>query len=233
MKIGTLPASVLRAPVVAVLCLLLAVSCGPPDGLDRATLDPACPPGLGRGLLDGSFLGPDDDRGGPAVRKLLRNPDFGASDEAAEDLRAGVVDARLVATLARITQEHTICVDVFKEGHFFIRGVEDGPRIPEGYGEAGGLPNTHFFGRAADIRYVDGEPVEGNATSRAVLDVGRTLAGIPAAGRPDQIIGPEAWTRRLGYGYGRGWILDQDQLDLHDKHIHLGYLRERGTRNTR
>lgn len=215
------------------LCVLLASACGTPDGLDREALNPACPPGLGRGLLDDGFLGPDDERGGPAVRKLLRNPDFGASSEAAEDLRGGVVDPRLVETLRTVTERHRICVDVFKEGHFFIQGVEDGPRIPDGYGEAGGLPNTHYFGRAADIRYVDGEPVEGSGTSRAVLGVGETLASIPAGRRPDQIIGPEAWTRRLGLGYEEGWILDRDQLGLHDEHIHLGYIEEDSTRNTR
>ena len=188
---------------------------------------------MGRGILDPGFLGPDDDRGGPAVKKLLEDENFGASGEAAEDLRRGVVDGRLVATLRTVTEEHRICVDVFKEGHFFLPGVEDGPRIPEGYGKAGGLPNTHYFGRAADIRYVDGEPVENNGTSREVLDVGRILAGIPPERRPDQIIGPESWSRELGFGYERGWILDKDQLELHDEHIHLGYLREKGTRNTR
>jgi len=215
-----------------VAATLLAVSCGPPNGLDRENLDPACPPGLGRGILDPGFLGPDDERGGPAVRKLLENPDFGASGEAAEDLRGGVVDPRLVAALRAVADEHKICVDVFKEGHFFIRGVEDGPRIPEGYGRAGGLANTHFFGRAADIRYVDGEPVGGNGSSPAVLDVGRVLAGVPPGKRPDQIIGPEEWTRELGYGYEEGWILDRDQLELHDEHIHLGYIQKNGTRNT-
>ena len=215
------------------LCVFFAVGCSTPDDLDRATTDPACPPGLGRGLFDGSFLGPDDERGGPAVQGLLRNPNFGASDEATEDLRAGVVDPRLVGTLRTVTRERRICVDVFKEGHFFIQGVEDGPRIPEGYGQAGGLPNTHFFGRAADIRYVDGEPVGGNGASRPVLDIGTILAGLPPARRPDQIIGPESWTRELGFGYEEGWVLEQDQLDLHAEHIHLGYTRARGTRNTR
>ena len=221
--------------VVVALCLcgLLAASCSATDDLDRVTTDPACPPGLGRGILDPGFLGPEDDRGGPAVRRLLANPDFGASGDAAEDLRSGVVDPRLVEALRGITREHSICVDVFKEGHFFIPGVEDGPRIPEGYGEAGGLPNTHFFGRAADIRYVDGEPVEGNGASPSVLGVGRVLAAMGPRERPDQIIGPEDWTRRLGFGYRRGWVLDRDQLDLHDEHIHLGFTRARGTRNAR
>ncbi len=235
MKVGSSSPAPRRAlAVVLVLAaVLLAASCGPPDGLDRQNLDPACPPGLGRGILDPGFLGPDDDRGGPAVRKLLGDEDFGASGDAAEDLRSGVVDPRLVAALRAVAGEHRICVDVFKEGHFFIDGVEDGPRIPEGYGRAGGLPNTHYFGRAADIRYVDGEPVEGNGSSPEVIGVGRILAGIPASRRPDQIIGPEDWTRELGFGYERGWIVDKDQLDLHSKHIHLGYIEARGTRNAR
>ena len=226
-------AASVRALVVLVLTALLAASCGPPDGIDGENFDPACPPGLGRGILDPAFLGPDDERGSPAVRGLLEMETFGGSGEAAEDLRGGVVDPRLVAALRAVADEHRICVDVFKEGHFFIPGVEDGPRIPEGYGRAGGLPNTHFFGRAADIRYVDGEPVEGNGTSPEVHDVGRILAGLPPERRPDQIIGPEDWTGELGFGYGRGWILDRDQLELHDEHIHLGYIQARGTRNDR
>ena len=233
-KVGTpSPQTRFLAAAVALAAVLLAASCGPPDGLDRGNLDPACPPGLGRGILDPGFLGPDDDRGGPAVRKLLANEDFGASGDAAEDLRSGVVDPRLVAALRTVADEHRICVDVFKEGHFFIEGVEDGPRIPDGYGRAGGLPNTHFFGRAADIRYVDGEPVEGNGSSPEVLDVGRVLASIPAPERPDQIIGPESWAEALGRSTEEGWILDEDQLERHKDHIHLGYIRHDGTWNTR
>ena len=219
--------------VAACLCVLLAAACDGPDDLDRVTSDPACPPGIGRGVFDPGFLGPDDERGGPGVRELLQDPNFGASSEAAEDLRAGVVDDRLVGALRAVTEEHRICVDAFKEGHYFIEGVEDGPRIPDGYGEAGGLPNTHFFGRAADIRYVDGEPVEGNARRAEVLGVGRVLGDIPPRQRPDQIIGPAGWTGELGFGYEEGWILDPDQLALHDDHIHLGYNRNRGTRNVR
>jgi hypothetical protein len=221
--------------VVAVIGVLaiFAVSCGRPEGLDGESLDPACPPGLGRGIFDGGLFGEDDPRGSRPVRRLLDNPDFGASGEAADDLRAGVVDPRLVETLRTVTRQHRICVDVFKEGHYFIPGVEDGPRIPEGYGEAGGLPNTHYFGRAVDIRYVERKPVEGNGEDPDVLGVGRVLAGLPPQRRPDQIIGPESWTQRLDRSYEEGWIIDQDQLDLHDDHIHLGYIRDRGTRNTR
>ena len=107
-----------------------------------------------------------------------------ARPQAAYDLERRGVDKRLVATLGVLTKEHRLCVDTFKKGHSFLPGVPDGPRIPEGYGKAGGLPNTHYFGRAADVRWVDGEPVEGNGTEADVLEVGEILAGIPPRGDP-------------------------------------------------
>ena len=194
----------------------------------------ACPPGIGRGLWDLDLPWSQDEAPVDAgARRLLENPDFGATPQAARDLEAGVVDGRLVATLRAVTEGHRICVEAFKEGHYFEPGVPDGPRIPEGYGEAGGLPNTHYYGRAADLYWVDGKPVGGNATDPAVLDVGRILAEIPARRRPDQIIGPPAWANSLGYGREKGWVLARDQLELHEDHLHLGYLDERGTRNAR
>jgi len=71
--------------------------------------------------------------------ELLESPNFEASAAAAEDLRSGVVDERLVSALLEVTEEHEICVDAFKEGHYFLSGVKDGPFIPDGYGEAGAL----------------------------------------------------------------------------------------------
>ncbi len=191
--------------------------------LDEGRLAPVCPPGLGRGVWDPGFFFGDDAPARNAAQKLLDDPNFGASPEAAGDLETGIVDERLVAALRDVTREHRICVDAFKEGHYFLPGAPEGPRIPEGYGEAGGLPNTHYFGRAADIRWVDGKPVEGNATDPEVLDVGRILADIPQRRRPDQIIGPPGWTRALGYGREAGWVLDADQLELHEDYLHIGY----------
>jgi hypothetical protein len=203
------------------------------ERLEGARLTPACPPGVGRGIWDLDLLGGEDAGATGEAKELLEEPNFGASPEAAGDLEAGVVDERLVAVLLTITREHRICVDAFKEGHYFLPGVPDGPRIPEGYGEAGGLPNTHYYGRAADIRWVDGKPVEGNATDPAVLAVGRVLTDIPPRRRPDQIIGPERWTEALGYGREEGWVVDPDQVELHGKHLHIGYMTKEGTRNAR
>jgi len=158
--------------------------------------------------------------------ELLETRNFEASRRAIGDLRDGVVDERLVNTLQTVAEEHRICVDAFKEGHYFFPGVEDGPLIPEGYGKAGGLPNTHYYGRAADIRRVNGKPVRGNGTDPDILDVGRTIAGIPLQQRPDQIIGPRDWTEALDRSRGEGWIREEDQLELHEDHLHLGYTSE-------
>lgn len=179
------------------------------------------------------MIGDDAEPGSTRVHKLLESPNFGATPQATDDLERGVVDQRLITTLEVLTREHRICVETFKEGHYFLPGVPDGPRIPEGYGKAGGLPNTHYFGRAADIRWVDGKPVEDNAANQDVLEVGKTLARIPPERRPDQIIGPPSWSRTLGYGREEGWVLAPDQLKLHKDHIHLGYMDRQGTHNSR
>ena len=167
------------------------------------------------------------------VKELLETPNFEASSKAIGDLKAEIVDPRLVATLQVVAEKHRICVDAFKEGHYFLPGVPDGPLIPNSYGDAGGLPNTHYYGRAADVRRVDGKPVRGNGSDPDVLDVGETIAGIPPQQRPDQIIGPPSWTKGLRRSYEEGWILDADQLKLHEDHLHIGYISDDGTRNTR
>lgn len=175
------------------------------------------------------------ERGGGSgeAGELLESPNFEASAAAAGDLRSGVVDERLVSALLEVTEKHEICVDAFKEGHYFLPGVTEGPFIPEGYGEAGGLPNTHYHGRAADIRRVDGKPVRGSSADPDVVGVGEILAGIAPGRRPDQIIGPPDWTEALGRSREEGWVLDEDQLELHENHLHIGYRSEDSTSNTR
>ena len=167
------------------------------------------------------------------AKELLETRNFEASPKAIGDLKAGIVDERLVTTLRAITEEHRVCVDAFKEGHYFLPGVPDGPLIPDGYGDAGGLPNSHYYGRAADIRRVDGRPVRGNGTDPDVLNVGEIISRVPPQERPDQIIGPESWAEALGRSSEEGWILNKDELERHKDHIHLGYIRNDGTWNTR
>lgn len=167
------------------------------------------------------------------ARALLETRNFEASRNAIGDLKAGIVDERLITTLQTLTEEHRICVDAFKEGHYFLPGIPDGPVIPDSYGEAGGLPNSHYYGRAVDVRRINGKPVRGNGTDPDVLDIGEIISGIPPHERPDQIIGPESWAETLGRSGEEGWILDEDQLKLHEDHIHIGYIRDDGTWNAR
>jgi hypothetical protein len=217
-----------RAITVAALLfgIVLLTACG---SLKEVDLTPACPPGVGGGIRDlGLLKGDDAGSGSTAVRKLLESPNFGATSQAVRDLERGIVDQRLIATLRLLSREHRICIQTFKEGHYFLPGVEDGPRIPEGYGKAGGLRNTHYFGRAADVWWVDGKPVEGNATDQNVLEIGEILADIPPGRRPDQTIGPPRWAKALGYGRKKGWVLAPDQLGLHRDHIHIGYMNDSG-----
>ena len=65
------------------------------------------------------------------VRKLLADRDFGATPQAAQDLEAGVVDERLVGVLRTLTEEHRVCVEAFKEGHFFEPGILTDPASPK------------------------------------------------------------------------------------------------------
>ena len=167
------------------------------------------------------------------ARELLETRNFEASRNAIGDLKGSVVDERLVTTLQAVTEEHRICVDSFKEGHYFLPGVPDGPLIPDSYGSAGGLQNSHYYGRAADIRRVNGKPVRGNGTNPDVLDVGEIISRVPPQERPDQIIGPESWAEALGRSSEEGWILDEDQLERHEDHLHIGFIRDEGTWNER
>jgi hypothetical protein len=216
-KGGRLAPIVAAAALLCGLVLLIVLGNG-----GRLALGP-CTPGR-EGIAEGAS---------GEAKELLKTSNFEASPKAMGDLKAGLVDQRLIATLQAVTKEHRICVDAFKEGHHFLPGAPDGPLIPAGYGEAGGLPNTHYYGRAVDVRRVDGKPVRGHATDPDVLSVGEIIASIPPQRRPDQIIGPPGWTKALGRSREEGWILDADQLKLHEDHLHVGYTSDDGTRNTR
>lgn len=181
-----------------------------------------CPTGFGWGPPGGSG----------EAKELLEEPNFEATPAAVRDLEAGIVDERLVSALRVVSEEHQVCVTAFKEGHYFLPGVPDTTVIPDGYGEAGGLPNTHYYGRAADIRQVDGKSIRDNGTDPELVNIGEIVAGIPPQERPDQIIGPENWTETLDHSREEGWILNEDQLELHEDHIHIGYRTENSTSNT-
>lgn len=129
---------------------------------------------------------------------LLKNPRIVLTPQASGDLKAGVVDQRLVSLLAWIAQRHTITVTVLKTGHSkYVRGTNS--------------ISNHYFGRAADIAYVDGLAVSSSNGSayRLVLEIASVLGSM----RPTE----------LGHPFGAigfpGGFTDAD----HSDHLHVGF----------
>lgn len=151
------------------------------------------------------------DGGKTAAGTLLANPNFLPSENAAADLRGGLVDPRLVAALSDLAREHEIQVPTIKTGHPM------GPLTP------GGKPSDHHHYRAADVYAVDGKPVRGNAIHPDVLDVGKMLANMPVSERPDVIFGPAGWHAALGSAGIAGFVSDGFHDEIHHDHLHLGF----------
>lgn len=130
-------------------------------------------------------------------RDLLRNPRVVLTPHARADLEAGAVHSRLVSLLSWIADRHTISITVFKSGH-------------SKYTRSGNV-SLHYYGRAADIFFVDGEPVSSRSTAAGMLT--KELAGIAGSLRPTE----------LGHPFGAigfpGGFTDAD----HDDHIHIGF----------
>lgn len=130
-------------------------------------------------------------------RDLLRNPRVILTPHAGADLEAGAVDPRLVSLLSWIAERHTISITVFKTGH-------------SKYTRSGNV-SLHYTGRAADIFFVDGEPVSSASPSARRLVT--EMAGLQGQLRPTE----------LGHPFGAigfpGGFTDAD----HDDHLHIGF----------
>ena len=131
----------------------------------------------GRELIPGrcptGLFSPSTEGASGEARELLENANFEATPAAVRDLKAGVVDSRLLVTLQAVTEEHSVCVAAFKEGHRFLPGIEDGPLIPEGYGEAGVLFSEYTRSGSEVPRSIE----RGDSQSRTVIGVEARLLG--------------------------------------------------------
>jgi hypothetical protein len=108
-------------------------------------------------------------------RSLLASDAIAFAPAAADDIAHGVADKRVIALLAWIAQRHHIVVAVVKTGH---------PRYVSGTHKV----SNHWYGRAATISEVDGQPVAaGSASAAALWD---QLQVAPKALRPDEIGAP-------------------------------------------
>jgi hypothetical protein len=133
------------------------------------------------------------------VRAAGDNLDLDSASEA--DLRAGLVDPRIVAVLEALSHEHTIRVSALRSGH--------------GRFTAGGQISSHSFGRGVDITAIDGVPVD--ASNLGARAVAATLQELDPAIRPDEIGSPWAIS-------GPGYFTDAS----HQDHLHIGFSTERG-----
>lgn len=141
------------------------------------------------------------------ARAVLAHPRLSLRPAAAGDVRAGVVDDRVLALLlAAATDHHLGGVGPLVSGHHDCVGGGDRRSRP------GCTLSNHIFGRAADVGSVDGEAVSArNGGARAVLDEILALTG---AIRPDEIGVPFP-----EYDPLPGVFSDAD----HRHHLHLGF----------
>jgi hypothetical protein len=138
----------------------------------------------------------------PAVlatsKSLLANDALAFAPAAADDIAHGVADRRLVALLGWIAQRHRIVVTVIRTGHSrYVAGTHK--------------VSNHWYGRAASISEVDGEPVARGSRAAAALWDQLQLA--PKGLRPSEVGSP--WSDPAN----PRWFTGPDER----AEIHLGF----------
>lgn len=136
------------------------------------------------------------------VAALLGNARLTLSEAARQDLASGVVDQQVLGVLTLLLRRHALYISVFKTGH--TQHVNGRP----------GVISNHYFGRAADIALVDGQPVDHRNT--AARDVVLALKAMTVSGRRPEVGQP--WADLIEAG--NGLFTDAD----HQDHVHVGFL---------
>ncbi len=154
---------------------------------DRSLAQGPCSSGLDidiGSLFGGESAGPADGE----VERLLEDPNFEASRKAEGDLRAGIVDARLVSTLQTVAEEHQICVHAFKEGHYFLPGVPESTVIPEDYSEAGVLFSEYTRSGSEVPRHAERRGYQGRAGSGVEAKLLGYFSSLVSLVQPGQVL---------------------------------------------
>jgi hypothetical protein len=147
--------------------------------------------GLGADAAEAAVRPPAD-----AAAALLDNPNVELDAAGVADLRAGRIDARIIAVLEEVSRRHRVTVSAMLSDH--------------GVRTAGGSISNHHFGRAADIAAIDGQPVSpGNAAARALAE---SLLRLDPAIRPTELGSPWALGDPAAFTDGD-----------HQDHIHVAY----------
>jgi hypothetical protein len=137
----------------------------------------------------------------PTAEEILANKAILLTDRARGDIKAGVVDPRLLGTLAFMAKKFPIEVTTIRTGHSrFVKGTS--------------RESNHYYARAADIGRVDSLAVaKGN---QSALSLANYLLTLPGDIRPTELGSP--WS-----GDGSGADVDVFSDEGHDNHIHIGF----------
>lgn len=138
----------------------------------------------------------------PAVlaHAVGHHPNLTLRPQAAGDVEAGSVDARVLAVLLVLATHHQLgSIGPFVTGHgYYVSGTD--------------RASNHVFGRAVDVFVVDGAAVNpGNDAARSVVE---EVLALPAGLRPTEVGLP--WP---DYEGRPGAFADED----HQDHLHFGY----------
>ena len=129
---------------------------------------------------------------------LMADNSLAFAPAAADDIAHHVADKRLVALLAWMAQRHGVVVTVIKTGHArYVAGTHK--------------ESNHWYGRAAMISEVDGQPV--SAGSQAAAALWKELLTAPKALRPDEIGAP--WSSQAN----PRWFTGPDEKTT----LHVGF----------
>ena len=109
-------------------------------------------------------------------RHVLNNPDITIYECGRQDIRAGIVDRRVLATLEYlVTKNMKPTVTSLRCGH--------------GYYTASGNVSEHSFGSAVDIAAINGVPIAGHQGAGSITDKAvRVLLGLQGTMKAHQII---------------------------------------------
>lgn len=134
-----------------------------------------------------------------SVDMVLGDSRIVLSENARADLKAGLVDPKLIAVVNQLSTKYRIELSVFATGHGrFVKGTNK--------------VSNHVLGRAVDIIRVNGAEVSSsNAEARALLD---DLLAMNPSIRPTEVGGP--WDVD---GNGPVGFTDNG----HQSHLHVGF----------
>ena len=137
----------------------------------------------------------------PTADDILANRAITLTDRARADIKAGVIDPRVLGALAFMAKKFPIEVSTLRTGHSrYVAGTT--------------RESNHYYGRAADISKVDGSPV--SRANQAALVLANYLLTLPGDIRPTELGSP--WS-----GDGSGAAVDVFTDEGHDNHLHLGF----------